>query len=95
MSEQIKRIPYASDLSDKQWEIVEPYIPTPPTIAVKTHSSLSRDTKCHILFATCRLYMAMLPHDYPSWKTVYHYFRIWRNDGVWERMNSALHTESS
>ena len=35
----------------------------------------------------------MLPHDYPPWKTVYHHFRIWRNDGVWERMNSALYTE--
>jgi putative transposase len=31
-----------------------------------------------------------LPHDFPPWKTVHHYFRIWRIDGVWERLNTAL-----
>jgi putative transposase len=32
----------------------------------------------------------MLPTDVPPWKTVFHYFRKWRIDGVWERMNRAL-----
>ena len=32
----------------------------------------------------------LLPHDFPPWKTVHHYFRIWRIDGVWERLNTAL-----
>ena len=32
----------------------------------------------------------MLPHDLPPWKTVYHYFRLWRKDGIWERLNTAL-----
>jgi putative transposase len=32
----------------------------------------------------------LLPHDFPPWKTVHHYFRIWRLDGVWERLNTAL-----
>jgi putative transposase len=31
-----------------------------------------------------------LPHEFPPWKTVYHYFRIWRIDGTWERVNGAL-----
>ena len=34
----------------------------------------------------CRL----LPNDFPPWNTVYHYFRLWRLDGTWERMHSAL-----
>ena len=34
--------------------------------------------------------MADLPHDLPPWKTVYHYFRAWRMEGVWEDMNEAL-----
>jgi putative transposase len=29
----------------------------------------------------------------PPWKTVYHYFRLWRKDGTWERINSALRVE--
>ena len=32
----------------------------------------------------------LLSHDFPPWKTVYHYFRYWRLDGTWERMHSAL-----
>jgi putative transposase len=32
----------------------------------------------------------LLPHDFPPWKTVHHYFRIWRIDGTWERLNAAL-----
>jgi putative transposase len=32
----------------------------------------------------------LLPHDFPPWKTVYHYFRFWRLDGTWKRMHSAL-----
>ena len=31
-----------------------------------------------------------MPHDFPRWPTVYHYFRKWRLDGTWERVNRAL-----
>ena len=31
-----------------------------------------------------------MPHDFPPWKTVYHYFRSWRLDGTWEKMHLAL-----
>jgi putative transposase len=32
----------------------------------------------------------MLPSDLPPWQTVYHYFRLWRKDGLWERLNQVL-----
>jgi putative transposase len=32
----------------------------------------------------------LLPHDFPRWPTVYHYFRRWRLDGTWERINRAI-----
>jgi hypothetical protein len=31
-----------------------------------------------------------IPHDFPRWSTVYHYFRKWRIDGTWERLNRAI-----
>ena len=34
--------------------------------------------------------MRLLPQDFPRWPTVYHYFRKWRVDGTWERVNRAL-----
>ena len=33
-----------------------------------------------------------MPHDLPPWKTVYHYFRLWRVQGIWQRLHAALHT---
>ena len=32
----------------------------------------------------------LLPHDFPPWKTVHHYFRTWRIDGTWERLHRTL-----
>jgi transposase len=32
----------------------------------------------------------LLPHDFPPWKTVYHYWRIWRLSGDWERIHAQL-----
>ncbi len=31
-----------------------------------------------------------MANDFPPWKTVYHYFRLWRLDGTWERINTAI-----
>lgn len=35
----------------------------------------------------------MLPKDYPNWKSVYHYFRQWRDDGTWQRIHDTLRAE--
>jgi putative transposase len=32
----------------------------------------------------------LLPHDLPTWQTVYGYFRRWRDSGLWEQLNDAL-----
>jgi putative transposase len=32
----------------------------------------------------------LLPQDFPPWKTVYDWFRRWRIDGTWERLNAEL-----
>ena len=32
----------------------------------------------------------LLPHDFPPWKTVHHYFRTRRIDGTWEKVHAAL-----
>jgi putative transposase len=42
----------------------------------------------YILCAGCA--WRMLPHDFPAWKTVYHYFRQWRMDGTWASINEKL-----
>ncbi len=46
------------------------------------------DAVFYILRSGCA--WRLLPRDFPPWKTVHHYFRTWRLDGTWERLNTAL-----
>ena len=94
MSEPIKRIPYPSDLSDKEWEIIEPLIPTPQTNRGRKRKHSYRkilNAIFYLLRSGCA--WRMLPHDFPPWKTIYHYFSLWREDGTWERINAELRIE--
>jgi putative transposase len=36
---------------------------------------------------------SMLPREYPNRKSVYHYFRLWRLDGTWQRIHARLRGE--
>jgi transposase len=31
-----------------------------------------------------------LPHDLPPYRIVFHYFRLWRKDGTWDKIHDAL-----
>lgn len=46
------------------------------------------NTVFYVLKSGCQ--WRMLPREFPPWKTVFHYFRRWRIDGLWERMNYVL-----
>ena len=94
MSEPNKRLPYPSDLSDNEWEIIEPLIPTPRTNRGKKRVHPYReilDAIFYVLRSGCA--WRILPHDFPHWKTVYHYFSLWQKEGVWECINAELRTE--
>jgi putative transposase len=94
VSEQTKRIPYPSDLSSREWKIIEPYFPNSRTNKGRKRVHPYREI-LNAIFYLLRSGCAwrMLPHEFPPWKTVYHYFRLWRLNGFWERVNTALRTE--
>jgi putative transposase len=81
---------YQTDLSDAEWSFLEPHLPTPKaTGRPKMHSTREMlNAVFYIVRGGCA--WRLLPHDFPPWKTVYHYFRSWRLDGTWERMHAAL-----
>jgi len=82
--------PYASDLSDQEWAILEPLIP--PAKSGGRPRSVEMRQILNGIFYMLRSGCAwrLLPHDYPAWSTVYDYFRKWRNAGVWERLVTTL-----
>jgi putative transposase len=81
---------YPSDLSDAEWQLIEAHIP-----AVKPGGRPALHTRRELLDAMSYVLRSgcawrLLPHDFPPWQTVYHYFRLWRDAGVFEHLNHAL-----
>jgi putative transposase len=84
------RMTYQTDLSDSEWARIEPHLPVPKASGrPRIHSPREiLNAIFYIVRSGCA--WRLLPHDFPPWKTVHHYFRIWRLDGAWERLNKAL-----
>ena len=81
---------YPTDLNDTEWCLIAQLLPTTEEDGPPSRAFVSRNLECHLLHCAQWLCLALLPHDFPSWKTVYTYFRRWRKDGTWERLNTAL-----
>jgi putative transposase len=84
------RKPYPTDLSDAEWKYIEPHMPVPKGHGrPRTHSLREiLNAIFYLLKSGCQ--GCLLPHEFPRWPTVYWYFRKWRIDGTWERINRAI-----
>ena len=94
MSKRCRRLPYPSDLSDKEWKLIKPHIPNSQMNRGRKRVHSYREILngiFYLLRSGCA--WRMLPHEFPHWKTVYHYFRIWRILGIWEQINNILRTQ--
>jgi len=87
------RQPYPSDLSAAQWALIEPLVPKPKPGGRPATVSRREIINAIVYVVRNGVEWRALPHDFPHWKTVYHYFRIWRDDGTWERIHDALRDE--
>jgi putative transposase len=87
------RKPYASDLSDAEWAILQPLLPPAVAAGAPRRTDL-REVLNGILY---RLHNGCawhaLPHDLPAEGTVRDYFHRWRRGGLWEQINDALRRE--
>jgi putative transposase len=84
------RKPYPTDLSDAEWKYIEPLMPAPKGYGRPRIHDLREilNAVFYVLKSGCQ--WRLLPHDFPRWPTVYHYFRQWRIDGTRERINRAI-----
>ena len=82
---------YQIDLSDAEWSCLESYLPAPKANGRPRIYPLREILNAIFYVVRSGCAWRLLPNDFPSWKTVYHYyFRFWRLDGTWERMHAAL-----
>lgn len=82
---------YQSDLSDAEWSFLEPLMPLPAaTGRPRMHTTREILNAMFYIASAAAAPGGCCRHDFPPWKTIYHYFRSWRLDGTWERVHSAL-----
>jgi putative transposase len=87
------RKPYATDLTDAQWAILEPLVP-PSKHGGRPRTVDMREVINTILYLNrtgCQ--WDMLPHDLLPKSTVYEYFAQWRDDGTWARFVDSLRVQ--
>ena len=84
---------YTSDLSDKEWEIIEPLLPKQKK--TRPPEWTKREILNGIFYQVkqgCN--WADLPKDLPPYSTVYWYYKQWREAGVLDSLLNALHSQA-
>lgn len=81
---------YPSDLTDQEWHVIKPLIPAakPGGRPRTTDMRLVLNAIFYLDRTGCA--WRFLPKEYPPHDTVYGYFRQWRIQGVWQRINDRL-----
>src|SRR5947209_3353612 len=93
MRSAMTRKPYPTDLTDGQWERLGPLIPRPKSGTRKGgRPAADRREVLNAIFYHLRAggSWELLPHDFPHYKTVFHYFALWRKSGLWGRVHDRL-----
>src|ERR687896_10710 len=82
---------YATDITESEWRYLEPYLPAPKSGGRPRRHAVREILNAifYVLRSGCA--WRLLPHDLPPWKTVYHYFRLWRLQGLWDKLHAALY----
>lgn len=81
---------YTPDLTDAEWQFIHYCFPKPSqTGRPREHSYRELlNAMFYVVRTACQ--WRNLPTDFAPWRTVYHYFRLWKRDGLWERIHTQL-----
>lgn len=81
---------YATDLTDTQWNMLEPLLP-PALAGGRPRTTDLREVMNTLLYQNrtgCQ--WDLLPHDLLPKSTTYEYFAAWRDSGVWQEVLDVL-----
>ena len=73
---------YASDMTDREWALIEPFMPPPKPLGRPRTAKLREVVNAILYIATTGYQWAILPRDLPPYSTVQRYFHDWRDSGL-------------
>ena len=85
---------YDTDLTDAAWALIAPMLPTarPGGRPRKINIRAVLNAIFYLLRTGCQ--WRLLPREFPGWSTVYHYFRAWKNAGVWTCIQRSIYRQA-
>ena len=89
----MERAAYSTDLTDRQFEIIQKYLPLPSTAGRPRIYALREILNAIFYLVHTGCQWRELPHDFPKWASVYYYFRKWKQDETWFFIKQAVHTD--
>ncbi len=87
------KLRYPSDLTDAEWQLVEPLIPPPKRGGGKRTVSMREVVNglMYVLSTGCQ--WRAIPKDLPARSTVHGYLDLWDYDGTLKRLHHALYVQ--
>ncbi|MDP3735521.1 MAG: transposase [bacterium] len=89
-----KRTSYPTDINDATWQRIEPLIPVARSNKVVGGRARSTDIREVVNALVYREHVQcpwrLLPHDFPHWQVVRHYYTAWEHMGRWQRILKTL-----
>lgn len=81
---------YTSDLTDAEWQLIEYCFPKPSKRGRRRQHPFREllNASFYVVRTACQ--WRNLPKDFAPWGTVYHYFRLWKGNGLWQRIHAHL-----
>ena len=77
-------------MTEPQWSLLEPLLPPDSRKGHPRTVDLREVVNAILYVLRGGIPWRLMPHDLPPWGTVWWYFRKWRADGTWERVEEAL-----
>lgn len=77
-------------MSDSQWDYIKELVPSAKSGGRPRSLEMRQVINAIFYVVVGGISWRMLPKEYPHWKSVYHYFRQWRKDGIWQRIHDTL-----
>jgi putative transposase len=84
---------YPSDLTRTQWKRLKRLLPAAKPGGRPRSVNLQEVLNGIFYIVRGGCAWRMMPTDLPPWSTCYDYFRKWRNDGTWAKLNDTLRTQ--
>lgn len=81
---------YASDVTDGEWELIQPFMPAPSPIGRPRTTELRSVMNAILYIASTGCQWRQLPKDFPPYSTVQGYFYEWSRQGLFLAINHAL-----